>query len=613
MIIATVRSGLPAQASTNRPTGHGRWGRTTVLLALVLIWFDAVAAAPAAAITPTITEFSAGLTHNGDPSSITPGPDGNLWFLEYASPGRIGKITPSGTINEVATGGVTPNFSANTQPAGIVTGPDGNLWITEGRNPGGIAKIDPATGAVSVVATGGVTPGFSVNSGPQGIVVGRDGNLWFAEDNPPGAIARITPAGVVTEFSSGLTPNSGPDEITVGPDGNLWFTEINNPARIGRINPTTGVINEFSTGLTPAGGVFSIVGGPDGNLWFTELNNPGRIGKISTAGVITEVATGGVTPGLSANSTPGQIVPGPDGHLWFTEASDPSGPGRIGRIDPGAGSVVEFPLPTSDSGPIAIALGPDGNLWFTEFAASQIGRITTPPTASTTGATATGATSATVAGVADGHAQATSFHVEYGPLGGATTTAPEQAVGTTTADTAVSSGLTHLQPATTYQARIVVTNPTGTTAGAFRSFTTRSQRPVLSRVSQSARKWREGHSLPHISRKHPLPIGTTFSFSMNEPARVMFAFTQSASGRAVGGKCVAPTGANKHRRKCTLTRTIATLSFSRPAGLSRVRFQGRLSRRKELKPGRYTLVIRATNGAHQTSAPALLHFTIVKR
>lgn len=104
-----------------------------------------VCAGSAAAITPTITEFSAGLTSGGGPSSIAAGPDGNMWFLEYLGPGRIGKITMGGVITEVATGGVTPGFSASTQPAGIAAGPDGNLWFTEGKNPGRIGKISPAT------------------------------------------------------------------------------------------------------------------------------------------------------------------------------------------------------------------------------------------------------------------------------------------------------------------------------------------------------------------------------------------------------------------------------------------------------------------------------------
>jgi hypothetical protein len=40
-----------------------------------------------------------------------------------------------------------------------------------------------------------------------------------------------------------------------------------------------------------------------------------------------------------------------------------------------AGSITEFPVPTTDSGPNVIDAGPDGNLWFTETDANQIGRL----------------------------------------------------------------------------------------------------------------------------------------------------------------------------------------------------------------------------------------------
>ena len=51
----------------------------------------------------TITEFSAGITGPTEPTSITAGPDGNLWFTEYYG-GRIGRITRAGVITEFALG-----------------------------------------------------------------------------------------------------------------------------------------------------------------------------------------------------------------------------------------------------------------------------------------------------------------------------------------------------------------------------------------------------------------------------------------------------------------------------------------------------------------------------
>jgi streptogramin lyase len=566
-------------------------------LALVSIACIAVAA-PAHAITPTISEFSNGLTASSHPTSITVGPDGNLWFVEYQSPGRIGKITTSGAIAEVAVGGSTPNFTMNPQINGIEPGPDGQLWFTEGLNPGKVGRIDPSTGAVQELATGNVSPGFRLNSGPEEIARGPDGNLWFAEVSNPGAIAQISTVGVVSEHTTGLTAGSEPNSITpvAAADGNLWFTETKSGANaIGRIVPGTAAIAEFSAGLVPDGSPRDIVPGPDGNVWFTQFNNPGYIGRITLSGTISEIATGGVTPGFTANVNPDGIATGPDGALWFTEFHQPSGPAAVGRFDPTTGTVQEFPTPTSVSGPFQIVQGPDGNMWFTESAATKIARITTPPAATTTGSSGVTAHSATITGTGDGHAQPTSFHIEYGPLGGATSSTAEQPLG----GSSVSGALTGLKAGTSYQARVVVTNPTGSTAGAFVQFRTASAAPVISGARESAKRWREGKALPRMSRKRKPPVGTTISFTLDQPARVKFTFQGCAPK-------------SKRHRKCRRLVALAALSFNGHAGANKVRFQGRISRRKRLKPRAYVLAIYAANSAGQISKAARLRFTIVR-
>ncbi len=138
--------------------------------------------------------------------------------------------------------------------------------------------------------------------------------------------------------------------------------------------------------------------------------------------------------------------------------------------------------------------------------------------------------------------------------------------------------------------------------------------PIITGVGQSASTWREGSKLADISRKRKKkpPVGTTFSFSLNEQAAISFSFTQRLAGHKVGGKCVAQTKRNRHKPGCKRSVTQATLSFTGHSGTNKVVFQGRVSRSKKLKPGRYTLVITATNSAGARSAPKSLGFTIVK-
>ena len=287
----------------------------------------------------------------GGPFSITPGPDGNLWFTEVSG-NKIGRISPSGVISE---------FVGSGSPGGIVSGPDGALWFTEiGGN-----KIGRIT------TSGAITnefPILSANAVSHRIATGPDGNLWFAEAGTD-KIGRITTAGVVTEFNNlaaggTIAAGSAPFDIVSGPDGALWFTEIHSN-KIGRIT-TAGAITEFTVGNHPS----MITAGPDGALWFSEsdteqASNPNKIGRITTGGSFTEF-----TPPTDL-SKPQGITVGSDGALWFTEAAG----NNVGRVMTD-GTFSELPIPTMNSVPFGIASGPDGNIWFVEFLGNKIGEIT---------------------------------------------------------------------------------------------------------------------------------------------------------------------------------------------------------------------------------------------
>ena len=115
--------------------------------------------------------------------------------------------------------------------------------------------------------------------------------------------------------------------------------------------------------------------------------------------------------------------------------------------------------------------------------------------------------------------------------------------------------------------------------------------PTVTQVHQTHRAWREKGAAVSPSRKPTPPVGTTFSFVLNEQARISFAFTQTQGRRTV---------------------TQGTLSFAGHRGPNRVSFNGRASGSRELKPGHFTLVITATNPSGQRSQPRSISFTIVK-
>jgi virginiamycin B lyase len=339
-----------------------------------LIAFAAVLAASACerAPLPTATAestgplFAAGVaghfksfrvpTDNSDPSHITLGSDGNMWFTESnIDVSQIARIDASGNITEFV---VPTRFS---QPDDIVAGPDGALWFTA---PSGFPDF-----FIGRVTTDGQFTGFAPECDnpdeacsivPQGITSGPDGNIWFTE-GLRNAIVRLTPAGKFTFFPI-PTPGANPHGITVGPDGALWFTEFNGN-QIGRIDPFARprpTITEFGP---VTGSPDRITAGPDGNLWFTEpFPFDNRIGRITTSGVITEFP-------VPDRSEPRDIVAGPDGNLWFTEFAAE----QLSQITPDG---VITPVQRVRGGPWGIGRGADGAIWLTQISGNRVARFT---------------------------------------------------------------------------------------------------------------------------------------------------------------------------------------------------------------------------------------------
>ncbi len=137
--------------------------------------------------------------------------------------------------------------------------------------------------------------------------------------------------------------------------------------------------------------------------------------------------------------------------------------------------------------------------------------------------------------------------------------------------------------------------------------------PTLTLVSQSNTRWRESSKQATLATAKPrkAKVGTTFSFTLNEPAAVLLTFSQVASGRRVGHRCVPPKRVNRHKPTCRRTIIAGRLSFaSVTPGAHTISFDGRLSGRKKLALGVYSVTVSATNVGTVTSKP--LRFTIVR-
>jgi FG-GAP repeat len=136
--------------------------------------------------------------------------------------------------------------------------------------------------------------------------------------------------------------------------------------------------------------------------------------------------------------------------------------------------------------------------------------------------------------------------------------------------------------------------------------------PTISRLRQSHRNWRAGQRLAKLSRRRGVPIGTTFFFTLNQRARLVFVFTGHAAGRTVGRRCLAPTRRNRARRHCVRALPAGSIGFAGHPGADKLSFQGRISRTRTLAPGAYTVAITAINAVGQRSKPHELRFTVVR-
>jgi hypothetical protein len=133
--------------------------------------------------------------------------------------------------------------------------------------------------------------------------------------------------------------------------------------------------------------------------------------------------------------------------------------------------------------------------------------------------------------------------------------------------------------------------------------------PAVGLLHQTHSSWRESGR----AAKGKPPVGTTFSFELNEAAGVRLTFMREEVGRRVDGRCSAETKGNRHHPACSRLVASGMLTRAGPAGLNRISFKGRLGNGRMLPPGRYTVTVLATDAAGgASSSPDRVTFTIVE-
>ncbi|HEY7630953.1 MAG TPA: beta-propeller fold lactonase family protein [Thermoleophilaceae bacterium] len=514
-------------------------------------------------LTPLPCSPATNCATGGDPFGLAVSPSGRYVYTANAVAASVSvfQVGANGTLAPIPCSPAS-NCSTGMDPAGVAVDPSGRFVyvVNDGGNSISVFAVQ-ANGSLSPVSCDPLT-NCRTGSAPNGIKVTPSGRFLYVSNISSnnlsayaigaGGVLTPVPCNPSSRCATGLEPN----DLAISPSGKFLYATNYAASSVsvfgingdGTLAPVTcDPTTVCKTGLGPDGVATSPAGS---NLYVAD----GSSNSVSVFGV---KADGSLTPVDCDPSTNCKTGQGPN----FQDVALPPDEGPTAAITAGA---ARAGLPTS-------------------FDAS---------------------------GSRDPDGQVVRYDWNFGD-------------GTVVQDAGPSPQHTYSKPGS-YDASVTVTDELGCSTsiytgqeascnGAAPTATVHvvalPAKPVVSRVSQSARRWREGPALPHVARHKRAPRGTRFRFTLNEGAKVRFAFTQKRPGRRVGKRCVS---GRKRGRKCKRTVTAGALSFNGHLGVNSVRFQGRISRHKRLKPGRYTLVVTATDSGGARSARRSVSFTIVK-
>jgi hypothetical protein len=111
---------------------------------------------------------------------------------------------------------------------------------------------------------------------------------------------------------------------------------------------------------------------------------------------------------------------------------------------------------------------------------------------------------------------------------------------------------------------------------------------------------------PKITGYRVTGNGTTFRYTLSEPATVRLMVSQRLPGRKRGKRCLAPSAKLLRAMACTLLIARVTLTHASAAGANTIAI-------RSLPPARYQATITATNSSGQKSKAVTVVFTVVAR
>lgn len=252
---------------------------------------------------------------------------GNLYAVNYAREGTIGKVTPSGESSVFIE---LPNGSIGN---GIRFTRAGEMLIADYKNHN-VLKVDMKTKAVSVWAHG---PGMNQ---PNDIAISAN-DIVFASDpnwsNNTGNLWRVTP-GNVTLLESGMGTTNG---IEVSPDGKKLYVNESVQRRIWVYDLTeAGAISNKRLFIEfPDFGLDGMRCDSRGNLYSTRFGK-GTVLKISPQGKILQEVV------LHGKNCTNLTFGGPDGRTVYVTVADNGNVEKFRTDVPGRCRVLSGVVPS---------------------------------------------------------------------------------------------------------------------------------------------------------------------------------------------------------------------------------------------------------------------------
>lgn len=239
-------------------------------------------------------------------SSITLGPDGEIWFtvtrwVEGAEEPRIlGRFTPAdGYFTKYA-------LPHNAIPEELFVDARGTIWFFA-SNKNFLYRVDPKTFALKGY------PIPTANGHPRSLAADQKGHIWFVESNA-NKLGKFIPEEEVFHEYEVLTPFANPGKISIDKHGKIWFVEVT-ANRIGVFYPD---MNRFDEAIIPTSGSspVALANDDDGNIWFLEYKG-NKVGVFNSEKAVFHEYD---IPNF--NSLPADmVIDRKRSLLWFTQSA----------------------------------------------------------------------------------------------------------------------------------------------------------------------------------------------------------------------------------------------------------------------------------------------------